>query len=207
MKFYIEMTLLPSADIGINFLWAKLYQQIHLALVEMSDGKGVVPIGVSFSQYDADKYWFGDKLRFFAEAKPDLEKLNIKKWLDRLFDYVHITQIREVPDNIKSHVIYKRRQSNRSFSKLKRTIKRKAEREGVDMEEAGKRLIANLADGEGKKSAVDDVLLLKFPFIEMKSFSSDKYFKLFIAKEIASREVLGTFNCYGLSCNSTVPEF
>lgn len=87
MKFYIEITLLPGVDIGINFLWAKLYQQIHLALVDMNDGKGSVPVGVAFPQYDTDKNRLGNKLRLFASSESDLIKLDIKKWLNRLLDY------------------------------------------------------------------------------------------------------------------------
>ena len=46
MKHYIEITLLPDAEVGLGFIWQKMYQQIHLALVEVKDanenGKGTV---------------------------------------------------------------------------------------------------------------------------------------------------------------------
>ncbi|WP_370059982.1 type I-F CRISPR-associated endoribonuclease Cas6/Csy4, partial [Neptunomonas phycophila] len=35
MKHYIDITLLPSDDIDIHFLWTKVMMQIHLAFVEM----------------------------------------------------------------------------------------------------------------------------------------------------------------------------
>ncbi len=40
----------------------------------------------------------------FAPFQETLESLNIRKWLSRLTDYVHITGIREVPKNIKEYV-------------------------------------------------------------------------------------------------------
>ena len=49
MKNYIEMTLLPDADITLNFLWEKLYQQLHLALVEIQDSDKTVPVWSLFS--------------------------------------------------------------------------------------------------------------------------------------------------------------
>ena len=207
MKFYIEITLLPSIDVGINFLWAKLYQQIHLALVDMSDGKGIAPIGAAFPQYDTDKNRLGSKLRLFAKSESDLLKLDIKKWLNHLLDYAHITQIREVPNRIESYAIYKRQQPHRSFAKLKRLIKRKAKREGMSMEEAKINLTISPKNTIDKKIKTDDAQLLKTPFIEIKSMSSDNRFRLFIIKERSLSYLEGNFNSYGLGDKSTVPEF
>ena len=200
MKFYIEITLLPSENIGINFLWTKLYQQIHLALVDMNDGKANVPIGVAFPKYDAEKNRLGSKLRLFAKSESELVKMDIKKWLNRLLDYVHITQIREVPNSVKSYSVYKRQQLNRSSAKLERLIKRRAKREGVTIEEARSRIIADSTNN-------DDTRLLKSPFIWMKSISSENLFRLFIIREKASNYVEGSFSSYGLSDKSTVPNF
>lgn len=200
MKFYIEITLRPSGDIGINFLWTKLYQQIHLALVDMNDGKSDVPIGAAFPQYDVEKNRLGSKLRLFAKSESELVKMDIKKWLNRLLDYVHITQIREVPNNVKSYSVYKRQQPNRSSAKLERLIKRRAKREGMTIEEARSSIIANFTNSDG-------VRLLKAPFIEMKSISSESRFRLFIIMEKASNYLEGNFSSYGLSDKSTVPDF
>ena len=54
MKNYIEITLLPSAEITLSFLWEKLYQQLHLALVEIQDSDKSVSVGVSFPKYRCD---------------------------------------------------------------------------------------------------------------------------------------------------------
>jgi len=37
MKWYIDLTLLPESEIPIYFLWEKVYQQLHLALVEQQE--------------------------------------------------------------------------------------------------------------------------------------------------------------------------
>ena len=104
MKFYVEITLLPSIETPINFLWEKVYQQIHLALVENQDSHGKVSIGVSFPEYDCKQFQLGNKLRLFSFSQEELEHLNIRKWLFRLRDYIHITDIRYVPENINGRV-------------------------------------------------------------------------------------------------------
>ena len=44
MKHYIDITLLPSDDIGVHFLWSKVMMQVHLALVEIQDSNKQVPV-------------------------------------------------------------------------------------------------------------------------------------------------------------------
>ena len=39
MKYYLDITLLPSDDIGVHFLWTKVMIQMHLALVEIQNEK------------------------------------------------------------------------------------------------------------------------------------------------------------------------
>jgi CRISPR-associated endonuclease Csy4 len=47
----------------------------------------------------------------FAISEIDLQKLDIRKWLDRLLDYTHITSIRPVPESrVTGYAIYKRKQ-------------------------------------------------------------------------------------------------
>ena len=72
MRFYCEITLLPNPEVNLNFLWSKVFQQIHLGLVEMQDEQRRVPIGISFPEYViGEKYSvLGDKLRLFAQDEP-----------------------------------------------------------------------------------------------------------------------------------------
>lgn len=92
MKKYVEITLLPDAEIDLHFLWEKLYQQLHLAFVEIADDQGMINVGVSFPRYECteEKRSLGYKLRLFAESEDALRALQLDKWLARLSDYVHV---------------------------------------------------------------------------------------------------------------------
>lgn len=197
MKYYIEMTLLPGGDISLYFLWSKVFQQIHLALVELQDDKGQVPVGISFPEYNENTNFLGSKVRFFGATESILNSLDIKKWIQHFNDYVHCTQIRPVPTDKKQFSIFSRKQPGRSHSKLIRTIKRKADRDGISLEEAAKYI-----------SNEDDNISLKLPFINLVSLSSGKSFRLFIDKKSGlSDPVNGTYSSYGLCPTTTVPDF
>jgi CRISPR-associated endonuclease Csy4 len=88
MNFYQELTLLPTDDIGHYFLWSKIYQQLHLALVELTGGQGG-SVGFSFPEYSANQPRLGRKLRVFAPTEAQLTQCNVRKWLERLSDYCH----------------------------------------------------------------------------------------------------------------------
>ena len=192
MKYYIEITLLPSADIGLYFLWEKIFQQVHLKLVEIKDSDGIVPVGISFPEYSAEKKNIGCKLRLFVRDQSILESLNIPKWLRRFNDYVHLTRIRTVPNHISAYACYIRMQTKSSKVRMAR---RKSKREGIDFEQALK-----LLNGYQEKQ-------LNQPFITIASQSSGRRFHLFIQKQNAEKFIDHGFNSYGLSRISTVPEF
>ena len=97
MTHYQEIFLLPNADIGLYFLWQKVYQQIHLALVEHKEGANRSAVGLSFPGYDAGKYLLGTRLRLFAAEEKQLQQVNCVKWLHRLDDYVDVNRITPVP--------------------------------------------------------------------------------------------------------------
>ncbi len=191
MKYYIEITLLPSADIPLYFLWEKIYQQVHLALVEVQDENGKVEIGAAFPEYDSKASLLGSKLRLFAENKQKLEELAIGKWLARFTDYVHITTIREVPDR-NYFACFRRVQPKSSNARLAR---RKAKREGISVEQAMEFL------SKRKEQAS------KAPFIRCKSLSSGKRYRLMIDRVAVEQSCLGQFSTYGLSATSTVSIF
>ena len=91
----------------------KLYTQIHIALADVKNKHGIESIGVSFPDYhyDAKKEQsskLGQKLRVFATSQADLEKLDLKRWLSRLTDYVHIKSIKEVPKTANQHLLVRR---------------------------------------------------------------------------------------------------
>lgn len=194
MKCYCEITLLPNPEVNLNFLWSKVFQQIHLGLVEIQDDQKRAPIGVSFPEYiSGEKYSvLGSKLRLFAQNESTLTRFDVAKWLIRLSDYVHCTGIRSVPDKLKGYALYQREQPKTNKERLAR---RYANRHHIDYDAA----IQRYSDMEYK--------LIPTPFIRLKSLSSDKIFCLWIKKKIAAEPSGNTFSSYGLSASATVPEF
>ncbi len=100
MKYYLDITLLPEADITLGFIWQKVYQQVHIALVDNKVGKNESVIAVAFPLYGEHTFPLGNQLRLLAEDESQLTKLNINRWLNRLEDYVHIKTIKPVPKKV-----------------------------------------------------------------------------------------------------------
>ncbi|MFV0487869.1 MAG: type I-F CRISPR-associated endoribonuclease Cas6/Csy4 [Vibrio fluvialis] len=109
MNYYQDITLLPDADIPLNFLWSTLFQQVHIALVEHKVGESQSEIAVSFPDYQKGKFPLGTRLRLFAETQEKLDTLNIGQWLSRLQDYSHVKSIKTTPD-VALHVSFVRQQ-------------------------------------------------------------------------------------------------
>ena len=200
MNYYIEVTLMENGKFSPYELWSQLYPQLHLALVEVKNANNKVNVGFSFPQYrfhqDKGVGFIGTKLRLFAESETDLKKLDIRRWLERLEDYVHITSIREVPSDIKGYAIYKRKQVKTNAQRLAR---HRVKRGDIGFDEALARY-SNV------------VTTTNLPYIEMKSLStsdkqSERRFKLFIEKQSAEKSETQVFSTYGLSSVSSVPEF
>ena len=192
MKFFQEFTLLPHADIDLYFIWQKLYQQIHLALVENKNSDNKSAIGVAFPEYDADKYSLGTKLRLFAEDKQMLEQMNSEKWLIRLSDYVHVRRIKPVPEKSVGYACFK-------HVKLKGNKEKLARRRAKRKRETLRQALAHFEDFEEQRS--------KLPYINMTSQTNGQRFRLFIEKQAMEQPQTGLFSCYGLSNTTTVPLF
>ena len=111
MKQYQDITVLPDAVIGLNFLWEKLYRDLHLALVSISEQRPITAegqkekpkmskVGVAFPDYrhntKTKDISLGRKLRLLAKNQQELEKLDIQAALSRLSDYIHITSIKDI---------------------------------------------------------------------------------------------------------------
>lgn len=194
MRFYLEITLLPNPEVGINFLWSKVFQQIHLGLVEIQDDQGRVLVGISFPDYViGEKYSvLGGKLRLFAQDETTLTQFNASKWLSRLSDYVHCTSIRPVPEKITGYAIYQREQPKTNKERLAR---RYAKRHSIDYE---------TALGQYGKMVNKSIVT---PFIRLKSLSGNQEFCLWIKKTMVAEPLGSTFSSYGLSGLSSVPDF
>jgi CRISPR-associated endonuclease Csy4 len=188
MKYYIGITLLPDAEIGLGFLWKKVFTQVHLALAERGGGS----IGVSFPKYGDKVFPMGDALRLFAGNEEALEALKIDEWMTRLRDYVTISGIQKTPDTIQEYVLFSRKQVKTG---KERQARRYAKRHQVDYEEALKHY-----DNMEEK-------ILNLPFVMLQSLSSNQEMKLFVEKRRSTTEKIGDFNSYGLSKEATVPWF
>ena len=194
IKVYREIILRPQPEISLGFLWAKLYQQIHIGLVEMQDSNGIVPLGIGLPEYLSEYGPLGRKLRIFSLSKETISELDLEARLRRLADYVHLTDICDVPEKPKSFCRYKRQQPKTNIDRFAR---RRAKKRGISIEEALSEL-----EQKGFKDK-----LVETPYINMQSISSDKRFRLFILKEICNTPAYEGFSTYGLSSISTVPEF
>ena len=194
MNYYQDLSLLAQEEINIHFLWSKIFQQIHLGLVEMQDEQGRVPIGLSFPEYiTGQKYsLLGGKLRLLAKDEATLRQFNATKWLSRLSDYVHCTSIRPVPEKLIGHAIYQREQPKTNKERLAR---RYAKRHDVDYDAALK-CYSEMAHQS-----------ITTPFIRLKSLSGGNEFCLWIKKTVVTEPSGMAFSSYGLSPVSTVPEF
>jgi len=202
VKVYQQITLLPSEEIPCHFLWEKLFQQIHLALVENKatrrDANGgneqtaeYLEYGLSFPQYDVQLNALGSCLRVFAANREKLEKLDLFRWLERLQDYCRCTSIEAVPQKT-GYARFKRRQFH---TNVERMARRRAKRKQESYELA-------LAYYSGYNEQ-----LTRLPYIFMNSLSGKRRFPLFIEREMVTHEEHGEFSCYGLSNNATVPWF
>lgn len=196
MKHYIVITLLPDPETPLYYLWSKVYQQIHLALVESQQADNQSKIGLAFPGYlyieKGGEYTLGNKLRLFASGEEALEALNIQKHLVRLIDYVHISTIKEVPADVSKYVCFSRVQSK---SNVQRLARRKAKRESISLVDA-----LSVLNGYQAR-------YLKEPYIQLKSLSSNHEMRLFIRKQESGSPVSGMFSTYGLSPSATVPWF
>jgi CRISPR-associated endonuclease Csy4 len=195
MKSYLEITLLPNPEVGVNFLWSKVFQQIHLGLVEIQDDQGQAPIGLSFPEYViGEKYSvLGSKLRLFANDEAGLKQFDAVKWLARLSDYVHCTSIRPVPEKLIGYAAYQRVQPKINPEPLAR---RYARRHNIDYETA-----LTLYSKRNYQT-------INSPFIRLKSLSSDNNFCIWVKKvPVEAQSSTTHFSTYGLSSISTVPEF
>lgn len=191
MRYYLEITLIPAVEIPVNFIWTKVFTQIHIAIAEQKNKNDSLEFAVSFPEYQYNG--LGRKLRIFAEEKENLEVLSVETILWRLRDYVHITSIRKVPESrIHGFAIYSRYQPDNS-------LKQKAKRYAKRHEEA--------SYGQAFSIMNCNNTTIHFPYIHMKSITNQNKFSMFICKKIVDKEVNCGFGSYGLSKDSTVPEF
>ncbi len=194
MRYYLDITLLPDAEVNLGFLWQKVYQQIHIGLVENKIAENQSAIAVSFPKYGDKEFPLGNTLRLLANQESQLKQFNIEKWLSRLADYTHLKSIKEVPRGVNTFARFKRVQFDTSMERLAR---RRAKWKGEPLEDA----LAHFSSFKVQQS--------KLPFVNIQSLSRRERFRLFIKQELVTQADNGVFSCYGLSKvgKGTVPWF
>lgn len=197
MNFYQDITLLPDADISLGFIWQKLYQQVHIALVENKIGENQSAIGVGFPEYGQKSFQLGRKLRLFAQEQAQLEKLNIAVYLTRLTDYLHLKSIQPVPEPT-GYVSFVRHHA-KGQARIEKDHQQKA---ALWASKTGKSLDECL----NTLSKTKPKLYVHQPFVwiesqETKSRTPEtaRKFPLFIKCIEKEAVEIGAFNCYGLS--------
>lgn len=191
MRYYQEVKILPSQEVSEAFIWEKLYRQLHIGLVSLKDEDDNVPLGVSFPGYQLSPRGLGHQLRIFAEEEQMLKALKLDTRLERLKDYVQTKRISPVPDVVQGYAVYRRVHQTKSVAQKAR---RYAKRHFMSFDDAEKLF--------PQKSLEE-----KYPYLQLESLTNKKRFSLFISKEHKERPANGKFNVYGLSSETTVPEF
>ncbi|EKT62224.1 type I-F CRISPR-associated endoribonuclease Cas6/Csy4 [Providencia burhodogranariea] len=198
MNYYQEITLLPDPTIPLDFLWQKVYQQIHIALVENKSSDGHSAIAVAFPEYGSVGFRLGRKIRLFAMTEGELTQLNMTKWLSRLADYVHIKSIQSVPEHTRA-VSYVR-QHVKGERRIESDMHKKAQ---LWAEKTGQSKDVCLAVLKKNRPEAHN----RLPFLWMESQQTKaqsgegvhRPFPLFIKRISAEQAQVGLFNCYGLS--------
>ena len=210
MNYYQDITLLPDADIALGFLWQKIYQQVHIALVEQKVDEQHSAIAVSFPDYCNKGFPLGNKLRLLAKEQAQLEKLNLTGFLSRFEDYTHLKSIQAVPESA-THIAFVRHRV-KGQTRIEKDMLAKAQRWA---EKSGQSLGACLQRLEKSKPSAES----KLPFIWIESQEAKKRtsgvsakFPLFIERVELESISEGLFNCYGLSAGqggniASVPYF
>jgi len=212
MKYYLDITLLPDTDISIGFIWQKIYQQIHIALVDNKIGKNESAIAVAFPNYGDKKFPLGNQLRLFAETEMQLIKLNIPQWLSRFEDYVHIKSIKSIPDKV-TYVCFVREQVKGESSiekKMQAKAKHWSDKSGFSIEEC----LLSLEKSKPKAISRRPFIWLESQETKQRNPAKSSKFPLFIKKVELEQQQTGYVSCYGLSINHkkiselvSVPQF
>lgn len=210
MNYYQDITLLPDADIALGFLWQKIYQQVHIALVEQKVDDRHSAIAISFPDYCNKGFPLGNKLRLLAKEQAQLEKLNLAGFLNRFEDYTHLKSIQKVPASVLQVAFV--RQQIKGEVRIEKDMASKAARWA---EQSGQSLEVCLQHLEKSKPRAES----KLPFIWMESQEAKQRtsgvpakFPLFIQRIELESISEGLFNCYGLSAArggnvASVPHF
>ena len=183
MKHYIDILIKPDAEMPLNVLLNTVYTKFHKALCDLSSKN----IGVSFPKYNVT---LGNILRIHGSVE-DVASLKADNWLGGMNGYCVISDITPVPGDTKFRTV-SRKQITMTQSKLKRLIKR-----GSIPEEEVKQYKAKMFS-----QGLDN------PYLELQSSSNGHKHRRYIEfGDLKTVPVAGSFDCFGLSKQATVPWF
>ncbi len=183
MDHYIDIRILPDAEMRENMLLNKVYTKFHKALCTLNAND----IGVSFPEY---KVKLGRLLRIHGNTER-LAELQKMQWLGGLAGYCNISEIKPVPENSNFRVI-SRIQTTMSPAKYRRLLAR-----GSITEKEQKHYKAKMF-----QKGLDN------PYLELESVSTGKKYRRYLNfSDLQSAPVKGVFDQFGLSKTATVPWF
>ncbi len=183
MNHYIDIQIMPDAEMRENVLLNKVYTKFHKALSTLESKD----IGVSFPNY---RVKLGNIIRIHAnEAR--LNELQASDWLGGLSGYCDVSAVMPVPAEAKYRTV-SRIQSNMTASKLRRLIKRGS----ISAEKANQYKAKMFTQG------------LDNPYLELESSSNgNKHRRYLKFGELQDTAIDGVFDHFGLSKVATVPWF
>ena len=197
--YYQEISFIKNQQ-SLYECWSLFYGQLHLSLVNF-EKMGIKSIGASFPNYhfcQNDQKTIanlGNQIRLFANQETLKIFVNdLKHRLDKQYpewqDDLHFKSIKAVPSDCRFV-----RFSRHYVNELKKVAQDFAKHKNISIEEA-------LAHCQTYKRQN-----VTYPFVRLKSLSSNKTFYLHIVKIPCESCVQGEFDSYGLSKTATVPEF
>lgn len=185
MDHYLDIKLMEDPEFSAPILMNALFSKLHRALVEVSQGN----IAISFPALSSK--CLGQHLRIHA-SRAALELLEQLHWRKGLSDYAQVSDILVVP-NTSQHCLVSRVHAQSNLDSLRR---RAMKRRSISYEESCLQIPEDLSKQ------------LDFPFVQIKSQSTNQLFRLFIKQSLSPpRKADNAFSKYGLSNTATVPWF
>ncbi len=183
MKYFIDITLKPDAEIRENVLMNTVYSKFHKALFTLKS----TSIGASFPRY---KVLLGKVLRIHGDQSylNDLQGLD---WLGGIKGYCEISNVLPVPETAK-HRTVSRKQANMTEAKLRRLIARNS---------------ITQAEVKTYKAKMFTQSLDNAYFELVSSSSGEKHRRYIQFGDLKDTPVKGAFDSFGLSKQATVPWF
>lgn len=196
MRKYVQLTLIPEEASGITapVLMNHVMEKLHQIFVQLKNEKDRVPAGLSFPEYDQEIPALGKIIRLHAEEEV-FEKMNTRRGLAALDDYLHVSAPRPVPEaKLKGYVAYSRVRHDHSRERL---IRRRMKRHGLTREQAQK--------------DYDDYERNSFPgypfvLLSSKSTGSQKY-PIYLKQIFLNEPGKTYFNTFGINPSAGVEFF